>query len=88
VALAVAERTWDTPLFWGAPYLALAIVLVAWRRTRIAAQGLAGALAASALCYAAPLVVATGSGDFRYIFWSVVATLVAAVLAVSSPRAS
>ena len=77
------SRLVDTPVFAPWPYLAtaLAIVIAAlgWRRGPVRRE-LAGAVAASALCLAAPLVVLAPSSDFRYLLWSVFAALLAAAL--------
>ena len=81
-------RTVDTPVFAAWPYLAgaLAIALAAlgWRRGPVHRE-LAGAVAASALCLAAPLVVLSPSSDFRYLLWSVFAALLAAALWFAPP---
>jgi hypothetical protein len=74
----------DTPLFAGWLYLAAAaIVLALGRRRRAVPQaGLAAALAASALCYALPLSLVSGSAEFRYLVWPVLASLMAVMLMV------
>lgn len=77
------SRLVDTPLFAPWPYLlvALAIVLAAlgWRHGP-AHRELAGAVAASSLLLAAPLVLLSPSSDFRYLLWSVLAALLATLL--------
>ena len=72
----------DTPWFAGWIYLSVsALVLVlGWRRRATPLAGLAAALAASALCYALPLSLASGSSEFRYLVWPVLASLMALVL--------
>lgn len=75
----------DTPLFAGWLYLVVAAALVArWARRRDGGFGaLSGVVALSALMLAAPLVVLSPSSDFRYLLWSVLATLLAAALALA-----
>ncbi|WP_220396305.1 hypothetical protein [Arenimonas terrae] len=82
----------DTPLFAGWIYLALCagVIALAWRRSRVTDDadagrtGLAAAVAASALMYALPLALVSGSAEFRYLAWPVLATLAALVLSVRS----
>lgn len=88
--VAVAESLRVTPLFAGATWLLLALLaaLAAWR-TRVAEPGRAAlALAASSWAYAAPLALATGSAEFRYLHWSVIAALLAALAAFTARRAA
>ena len=72
----------DTPFFAGWIYLLASLVVVAlgwrWRATPLA--GLAAAVAASALCYALPLALASGSSEFRYMVWPVLASGMAVLL--------
>ncbi|MCB1560700.1 MAG: hypothetical protein KDI75_06360 [Xanthomonadales bacterium] len=78
----------DGPLFAGWMYALAALVLVirSWRhRGRHAHDGLSGVVAASGLFYALPLCVLSGSAEFRYLFWMILATALAALLAFSSP---
>jgi len=73
----------DTPLFAGWIYLlaCLAVVAVAFTRFRRSdVIGLAGAVAASSLAYALPLTLASGSAEFRYLAWPVLATLASLVI--------
>lgn len=72
----------DSPWFAGWAYLlaALAVTGLGWRRRAVPRAGLAAALAASALCYALPLSLASGSSEFRYLAWPVLASLMALVL--------
>jgi hypothetical protein len=79
----------DTPLFAGWIYLAfcLGLIAVAIRpgaRHASIAQALAATVAASALLYALPLALVSGSAEFRYLAWPVLATLAAGVLSLSS----
>jgi hypothetical protein len=78
----------DTPWFAGWIYLVVsALVLVlGWRRRASPLAGLAAALAASALCYALPLSLASGSSEFRYMVWPVLACLMGLVLYLLSTR--
>jgi hypothetical protein len=100
-AQAALESLVDTPLFAGWIYL-LACVgvmgLSALRLRRSAGKAgsddahrqgaaLAAAVAASALAYALPLSMASGSAEFRYLAWPVLATL-ASVLLAWLPRAA
>jgi len=77
------SRLVDTPLFAPWPYLVVATALVlaalGWR-CGPAHRELAGAVAASGLLLAAPLVLLSPSSDFRYLLWSVAAALFAALL--------
>ena len=85
-ALAGLSALVDTPLFAGWIYLLLCVGVIArvWRqRLPQGAQapagghgrrGLAAAVAASALCYALPLALVSGSAEFRYLAWPVLAT--------------
>lgn len=69
------------PWFWGGAYLALALLVLALPRTRRAAGGMAGVLASSSLLYAAPLPLLAPGAEWRYVFWSALAALLAAALA-------
>ncbi len=72
----------DTPLFAGWMYLLLALATALWagfRRGRPEAA-LGGAVALSALSYALPLALASGSAEFRYLAWPVLAALLAPLL--------
>ena len=84
----------DTPLFAGWIYLLVCVgvifaAAVQLRGTpRPAAAGalrrpglwLAAATAASSLAYALPLALVSGSAEFRYLAWPVLATLAALIL--------
>ncbi|KFN48746.1 hypothetical protein [Arenimonas composti] len=72
----------DTPVFAGWVYLLLAAGLVLrwlWRRDG-GFGALSGITALSSLALAAPLVLAAPSSDFRYLMWSVAASLFALAL--------
>ena len=56
---------------------------VAWRRCRL---GGAVALAASSWGTALPLLLISGSAEFRYLLWTVLAALLAWVWALGGPR--
>lgn len=72
-----------TPLFAGWLYLLFAAVtmLIAGGSRR----ALAAVTAASALAYALPLCLVSGSAEFRYLAWPILATLLALVL-LANPR--
>lgn len=72
----------DTPWFAGWIYLVVSVLVLGlgWCRRASPLAGLAAALAASALCYALPLALASGSSEFRYMVWPVLACLMAVVL--------
>lgn len=73
-----------TPMLAGWPYLLLwlALALSAWRR---GVHTLFWPVMLSALCFAAPLALVTASAEFRYLFWPIVATFVAALLRLAGP---
>jgi hypothetical protein len=82
VAAARAARLFD-----GIPWLLLAIVsLTLWRRwhRELRLDGGAAVLALSALTYALPYVFIAIAPDYRYLYWTVIASAVAAVLLVLS----
>ena len=77
------SRLVDTPVFAAWPYLVASLAIVTGalvRRAGSTPRGLAGVVAASGLCLAAPLAVLSPSSDFRYLLWSVFAALLAAAL--------
>jgi hypothetical protein len=81
--LAALQGLVDTPLFAGWIYLLACVVMMvagAWRMARHPQAGLAAAVAASSLAYALPLALASGSAEFRYLAWPVLATLAALIL--------
>lgn len=83
----------DGPLFMGWIYLLLAL-LVALRQLPGALRLQPGhgwlvlLLAASAWCYAAPLIVVSGSAEFRYLAWPIQASLLAMLVALRLGRRS
>lgn len=86
-AVRAAAALWTTPLFAGALYLALAALALAGalRRSRRDVRVAVVALAASAWANAAPLALIAGSAEFRYLLWTVPASLLA-LLAAWLPR--
>ncbi|PZO09235.1 MAG: hypothetical protein DCF27_06335 [Lysobacteraceae bacterium] len=88
--LAMLQSLVDTPLFAGWIYLLLCVGVMAAaaaKRVRTAATGaanvaviFAAAVAASSLAYALPLTLASGSAEFRYLAWPVLAALAALIL--------
>jgi hypothetical protein len=86
VVIAMAERLRTTPLFAGATWLALALAAAALALPRRHSEtGRASlALAFSALAYALPLALVTGSAEFRYLHWSVIAALLAMLAAFTA----
>lgn len=88
--IATAETLRSTPLFAGATWLTLALAAGAWAwRRRDTERGRAAlALAASAWAYALPLALVTGSAEFRYLHWSVIAALLATLAAFTARRHS
>ncbi|HET9484448.1 MAG TPA: hypothetical protein VFO79_10870 [Xanthomonadales bacterium] len=82
LVLAFAARAWDTPAFAWLPYLALALLSLPFARPR--ARTVPLLLVASAACYAAPLALVATSSEYRYVFWPVVACLLATAAALGS----
>ncbi len=87
--LAGLQKLIDTPLFAGWIYLALCLglIIAAIRpgaRQAAGAQILAATVAASALLYALPLALVSGSAEFRYLAWPVLATLAALALSLAN----
>jgi hypothetical protein len=79
--------TVDTPFFAGWLYLLACAVVLAYSVVRFrqsAAVGLAGVIAASSLAYALPLALASGSAEFRYLAWPLLATLASLILLVTA----
>ena len=78
-----------TPLFAGIWYVLIAIVaaVIAWRRRRARDPLPVLMLTASALGNALPLAIISGSCDFRYMIWTVLAALLALPLALLPARA-
>ncbi|MEP7098353.1 MAG: hypothetical protein ABI748_11875 [Dokdonella sp.] len=76
-----------TPVFAGLLYVATAIgaAVIAWRRRRGCNPVAVFALSASALANALPLFFISPSADFRYLIWSVLASLLALTLALQPP---
>ena len=87
-ALATLQSLVDTPLFAGWIYLLACGVIAligAARMRRTPGAALAAAVALSSLAYALPLALASGSAEFRYLAWPVLATLASALLLASPP---
>ena len=81
--LAALQAMVDTPLFAGWIYLLVCVGVMlagARRMARHPPAGLAAAVAASSLAYALPLALASGSAEFRYLAWPVLATLASLLL--------
>lgn len=76
-----------TPLFGGALYLALAAAALLAARGNNAHRPVVTALAASSWANALPLLVISGSAEFRYLAWSVLAALLACAFALVGRRA-
>jgi hypothetical protein len=78
-----ARWLWTTPLFAGALYLALAAIAAAGalRASRRPVRAAVLALSASAWSNAVPLLLIAGSAEFRYLLWSVLASLLAVLVA-------
>lgn len=83
----IARTLWTTPLFAGIVYLLLAglALLGTLRRSAREHRIAIAAIALSALANALPLAVIAGSAEFRYLLWTVVASLLAG-LAAWMPR--
>lgn len=82
-ALAFLQSLVDSPLFGGWIYLlaCLGVALAGLARAgRSPGAGLAAMVALSSLAYALPLALASGSAEFRYLAWPVLATLASALL--------
>jgi hypothetical protein len=78
----------DTPFFAGWLYLLACVAVVAFALARFRrrdAIALAGVVALSSLAYALPLALASGSAEFRYLAWPLLATLAAITLLLPTP---
>ncbi len=73
-----------TPLFAGWPYLLLGIAL-ALTGLRRPVHALFWPVIASAAFFAAPLPLLAASAEFRYLFWPVLAVMVALALRLAGP---
>lgn len=78
----------DTPWFAGWIYLSLAVLasLAIFLKRRTAGIDLSITVAVSSLAYALPLVIVSGSAEFRYLAWSVLASLISLALMFSTWR--
>lgn len=88
-AHAVAGLRWAmaTPFFAGWIYLLMATAVIAigvWSMHRSRWTGLAVVTATSALAYALPLALASGSAEFRYLAWPIWASLAALALSLAA----
>ena len=97
--LATLQLLVDTPLFAGWIYLLACVGVMgvagatllrparagAASAARRPAVRLAAVVAASSLAYALPLALASGSAEFRYLAWPVLATLAALILLAINP---
>ena len=82
-------QSWiDTPLFAGWIYLCIAFLLSCciFMRHKPVTAGLAITVAVSCLSYALPLAVVSGSAEFRYLAWPVLACLMSMALMFSAWR--
>ncbi len=82
-------QSWiDTPLFAGWIYICIAFLLSCciFMRHKPVAAGLAITVAVSCLSYALPLAVVSGSAEFRYLAWPVLACLMSLALMFSAWR--
>ena len=79
----------DTPWFAGWIYLALALLtsLSIFLKQSSAGRGLSVVVAVSSLAYALPLTLVSGSAEFRYLAWPVLASLIAVAILFSTWRA-
>ncbi|HEX4854006.1 hypothetical protein [Arenimonas sp.] len=87
-ALATLQGLIDSPFFAGWIYLLVCALVAAVgiaRAARSAGAGLAAVIALSSLAYALPLALASGSAEFRYLAWPVLATLASALLLAAPP---
>ncbi len=77
----------DTPMFAGWLYVGLAAGVLAFTalRRRGPRDGLAAAVAASGLLLALPLLLLAPSADFRYLAWTVAASLMALLVCLAAP---
>lgn len=77
-----------TPFFAGIVYVLLAAlaIAIAWRRRALLDPVPTLALALSGLGNALPLAIVSGSCDFRYLIWTVLAALIALPLALRPAR--
>jgi len=87
--LATLQGWIDTPLFAGWIYLVVALVLFVMgcvRGRRSPEAGLSAATAASCLAYALPLALVSGSAEFRYLAWPLLACGMAIAVAIPARR--
>lgn len=82
LALSLLQSWIDTPLFAGWIYLAIAMLLAGgiFLRNKSATSGLVVTVAVSSLAYALPLALVSGSAEFRYLAWPVLACLMSLAL--------
>ncbi len=88
-AVAWLRTAMATPVFAGWTYLVLAAAVMAFGLRSAGRNhwtGLATVMAASALSYALPLAVASGSAEFRYLAWPIWASLAALALLIAGSR--
>ncbi|GAB2499935.1 hypothetical protein [Arenimonas alkanexedens] len=87
-SLAWLQSLVDTPLFAGWLYLLACLVVSGAgviRMRRVPGAGLAVAVALSSLAYALPLALVSGSAEFRYLAWPVLAALASLLLLATPP---
>jgi len=83
-------QSWiDTPWFAGWIYLSLALLtcLAIFVKNRSVQVELSIVVAVSSLAYALPLSIVSGSAEFRYLAWPVLASLISTAILFASWRA-
>jgi hypothetical protein len=82
--IARLEHGLNNSLFFrGWIYLLVTLAALAWAFRRRRLDLLTMAIAASSLCYLAPLFVVAPGPDFRYVFWPVIASMLIPALTAS-----
>ncbi len=89
LVLNTLESWIDTPWFAGWIYLSLALLtsLAMFIKRMPAGVDLSIVVAVSSLAYALPLTLVSGSAEFRYLAWPVLASLISLAILFSSWRA-
>ncbi len=86
--LSLLQSGIDTPMFATWIYLSIAVLLAGgiFLRNTSATSGLAISVAVSSLAYALPLALVSGSAEFRYMAWPLLACLMSLALMFSAWR--